>query len=245
LCICKPSPVGSTSSPGLFRRHFVHRGNLLSWSMAVEHSLQRDGRPISLEEDGIIHRKGKQWRERERENWAVSRTPIESLSTSDLWLVTRIIHPVIVSTALPAAFPSQKLVKNTSTAIGHPPSSLRKYFGCESCYFPWKQRESERGSLVGVNAIKISSITIGDREKKNARSAANGSNSDGSYWDLRIESCGPEPHAEKSFNSITDFNWLGTIFILVLLLKIVYSNQTVGDRKKKFQKVDWHFKSMV
>jgi hypothetical protein len=113
------SPVGSTSSPGLFRRHFVHRGNLLSWSMAVEHSLQRDGRPISLEEDGIIHRKGKQWRERERENWAVSRTPIESLSTSDLWLVTRIIHPVIVSTALPAAFPSQKLVKNTSTAIGH------------------------------------------------------------------------------------------------------------------------------
>lgn len=104
---------------GLFRRHFVHRENLLSWSMAVEHSLQRDGRPISLEEDGIIHRKGKQWTE--RENWAVSRTPIESLSTSDLWLVTRIIHPVIVSTALPALFRPKNSWKTHQLRLVIPP----------------------------------------------------------------------------------------------------------------------------
>lgn len=103
---------------GLFRRHFVHRGNLLSWSMAVEHSFQRDGRPISLEEDGIIHRKGKQWRERERELGSFTDSHREPFNKWSLTCYTH--HPSRHSGRHCQRFPSQKLVKNTSTAIGHP-----------------------------------------------------------------------------------------------------------------------------
>ncbi len=187
------------------RRHFVHRGNLLSWSMAVEHSFQRDGRSISLEEeeDGIIHRKGKQW---ERELSSFTNSHREPFNKWSLTCYTH--HPSRRRHC--QRFPSKKTREKhiNSDWSSSPPHLFEKIFWLRVFLFSWKQRESERGpssTPLGVNAIKISSITIGIGDRENARSAANGS----AMAPIEIYglSRAGRTHVEKSFNSITDFGF--------------------------------------
>ena len=125
-----------------------------------------------------------------RENWTVSRTPIETSSTSDLWLVTRIIYPVIVAGTTSRHSLRLTREKHINGDWSSPPSLWNNIL--VSYLISWKQRESERSSRpLGVNAIKISYITRHRISRKRPECA------NGFYWDLRIESWGPDTRGDQ------------------------------------------------
>lgn len=129
-----------------------------------------------------------------RENWTVSRTPIETSSTSDLWLVTRIIYPVIVAGTTSRHSLRLTREKHINGDWSSPPC-LEKIFWFRIWFH--ENKEKARGALDHSVLMQSKYRTSrGIEYRENARSAPMASIE---IYELSREG---QTHVEISFNSI-------------------------------------------